>query len=118
MKTKLNISKSKNTMILIMGILTALTILSGQIYNTQFSPSIELSQDSNSNDADDQQQTIVRTVDAVSTTAHVNLIHQFYFITEILYAEENHKESTYFELPKLNTFFTTLFRQIISSNAP
>lgn len=117
MKMKLNISKSKNTMVLIMGILAALTILSGQVYNTQISPSVEVSQESNSGDADDQQ-TIVKTVDAVSTAAHVNLTHQFYFITEILHTEENHEESTYFELPKLSTFFTTLFRQIISPNAP
>jgi hypothetical protein len=105
-------------MILIVGILAALTISSGQVYQTQFTSPVEVGQDGNSEEADDQQHISIQSVDAMATTAHVNLTHQFYFITEILHTEENHEESTHFELPKLSTFFTTLFRQIISPNAP
>jgi hypothetical protein len=105
-------------MILIMGILAALTILSGQVYTTQLTPAVEVSQEDTSSSDTEHQQTIVKAVDAVSTSANVSLTHHFYFINEILHIEENHEESTFFELPKLSTFFTTLFRQIISPNAP
>ena len=105
-------------MILIVGILAALTILSGQIYNTQFAPLVQISQEKAANTDDEQKEIIIKSVEAVSTVAHVNLTHQFYFISEILHKEGDHEESTYFELPKLSTFFTTLFRQIISPNAP
>ena len=106
-------------MILIVGILAALTILSGQVYTTQLAAPTEVvsQEDSATSDAE-QQQVIVKTVDAVSTSASVSLTHQFYFISEILHIQENHEESTFFELPRLSTFFTTLFRQIISPNAP
>ena len=104
-------------MILIMGILAALTILSGQV-STQLTPSMEMSQEDSTTSDTEQQPTIIKAVDAVSTSANVSLTHHFYFISEILHIEENHEESTFFELPKLSTFFTTLFRQIISPNAP
>lgn len=105
-------------MILVVGILAALTILSGQVYNIRISPPVEISQEETADTDDQPEQTTIKAVDAVATTANVNLTHQFYFISEILHKEENHEESTYFELPKLSTFFTTLFRQIISPNAP
>ncbi len=104
-------------MILIVGILAGLTILSGQVYHTQLASPVEVSQESTT-DESDQQQTGIKSADAVATTANINLTHPFYFINEILHSEENHEESTCFELPKLSTFFTTLFRQIISPNAP
>jgi len=105
-------------MILVMGMLAALTILSGQVYNTQVNTPVELSQEESSDDAEDQQPTIIKSVDAAATTANLSLTHQFYFINEILHTEKDHTESTYLELPKLSTFFATLFRQIISPNAP
>jgi hypothetical protein len=118
MKTKSNIPKSKNTMILIMGILAAMTILSGQVYQTKFTAPVEISEDGTSDETDDQPQISIKSVDAVATAASVSLVHQFYFITEILHTEEKHEASTFLELPRLSTFFATLFRQIISPNAP
>ncbi len=106
-------------MILIVGMLAGLTILSGQVSQVQFAPSVEINEEANSDDSEGQkQQIVIKSADAVATTANISLTHQFYFINEILHSEENHEESTYFELPKLSTFFTTLFRQIISPNAP
>ena len=114
-----NISKINHTVLLGLGILTICTILFGQVYTTQFTSSEEIKtyQESSSN-TDAQQQIIVKVVDAIATTTHASLIHSFYFIKEIIHTKKNHEENSRFALPKCNTLFTVLFRQIISPNAP
>jgi len=104
-------------MTLIVGILAAVIILSGQVSNTQSVPTNVITQQADE-DTEDQQKSVLKAVDAVATSAAVSITHQFYFITEIFLPQENHEESAQIELPKLSTFFTTLFRQIISPNAP
>ena len=113
-----NISRTKNTLVLILGLFAALTILSGQVYVNHVASNIEIKQDANDDESGEQEQFIVKAADAVSSTVHISVSHQLYFIQEILLAGEESEESTFIKLPKLSTFFTTLFRQIISPNAP
>lgn len=118
MKRILNISNTKNSLVLILGVFAALTILSSQVYMDQITPQYEVTQDTNTDDSGDHEQIMVKAADAVSSTVHITLTHQLYFIQEILLSEDDSEERTFIKLPKLSTFFTTLFRQIISPNAP
>ena len=102
-----------------MGVLIAMVLGMGQVNyltDTVEKPTVEQNEDENQDTSDEI--IIVSAVDAISTSAQLVISHVFYFISENILSDSPKINSGYFEKPYLVSYLTTIFRQIISPNAP
>ncbi len=120
MNKKLNISQKNRILVLLLGFVVALfTLAAGYVEPTK---SLDSSNEEVAQAADDQSpesQTYISAFDAIPNILQISLpAFEDYLIAEIILDTED--ESVIFELKELGTteFFKTLFRRIISPNAP
>lgn len=121
MSRRKNISKIKSSVSLITGVLAALVILFTQSFyfdyaaETQTESKVKTEQSDNT----DEDQAILKIgSEAVAQVAQVSLQNALHFISNIYLdnSQQNHIE--YKPKPLFNAYFHTLFRLIISPNAP
>ena len=114
-----DISNYKCGATLFFGVIMAVVITIGQIssYRTpdkaQNQEQLDSTDDSSNNDI-----LLLKAADAIATSVQVSLTHQYYFISEIIFAEEPGTSEWHTTTPVLTTYMHTIFRQIISPNAP
>lgn len=108
-------------MTLVIGVLLAVILVSNQIishYQENSVKEITKSQDASTDEDSAAEVSFIQAVDAISSSVQMSLTHVFYFINEILLSDGSENITGYFEGPYLETYLNTIFRQIISPNAP
>ncbi|MEQ9165899.1 MAG: hypothetical protein RLO12_06565 [Fulvivirga sp.] len=119
MSRRKNISKFKSSVSLVTGILAASVILFTQIFYFDYAAENESKVKTEQSDNTDEDQTILKIgSEAVAQVAQVSLQNVLHFISNIYLdnSQQNHIE--YKPKPLFNAYFHTLFRLIISPNAP
>lgn len=114
-----NISKYKRSISLVMGVLAAMLIIFTQSFYFDYAASADKKVKTEQSDSSDKEQTILKIgSEAVAQVAQVSLQNVLHFISNIYLdnSEQNHIE--YRPQPLFNAYFHTLFRLIISPNAP
>lgn len=118
--TKATISNYKQLSTLILGLVMALVITVGQVTANNTSDKIQTQEQQDQQTDNDQaeEMLVLKAADAISTSVQVSLTHHYYFISEIIFDDQSKTDGWHIETPVLTTFMHTLFRQIISPNAP
>ncbi len=107
---------------IMLGLLAALVILVTDVSSATLQK-LEVAQvqaDQDSPDSnDDHQETIVTAgKNLVATVSQLTIDHSWHFIADIWFEIPDDQVMTGFEIREYNTWFKTLFRLIISPNAP
>lgn len=119
MSKRNNISKFKRSVAFVTGILAAAVILFTQSFYFEYATDVESKVKTEQSDNSDQDQAILKIgTEAVAQVAQVSLQNVLHFISNIYLdnSQQNHIE--YRPKPLFNAYFHTLFRLIISPNAP
>ncbi len=113
------ISKYKSSIGLAIGVLAAVVILFTQSFYFNYAANAEYKVKTEQSDNSDKSETILKIgSEAVAQVAQVSLQNVLHFIANIYLdnSQQNHIE--YSPQSLFNTYFHTLFRLIISPNAP
>ena len=117
MKRLAPISNLKRPATITLGVIIALILSVGQggyFQNASFISSVEVPSSEN----DDQEVVMVQAVHAIASTVQHFVANALYFISELVFADEPKLLDAYLDTPYLETYLSTIFRQIISPNAP
>ncbi|UII22837.1 hypothetical protein [Fulvivirga ligni] len=127
MRNHITIRKFKHTIGLCIGVLAALVILTSETCYYSYMASYSLATsgkdttiDIKHDNKDDSNDHAILSIskDAVSSVAHMNITQALHFITEIYSGSSEDVVEIPENIPDFNTYFKTLFRLIISPNAP
>ncbi|UII28719.1 hypothetical protein LVD15_09925 [Fulvivirga maritima] len=120
MKTNSAIRNYKHSIGICLGIIAALVIITSETcyygYLASQTSSIEVSQDDNGDDGEHAIISISK--DAVTSIAHLFIQQVLHFISDIYSASADDVIEIPESIPDFNSYFRTLFRLIISPNAP
>ena len=102
-----------------LGLLIAVLLGVGQVnsYSNDLAKHA-VEQDADADTSESADLVMVSTVDALASSVLSLISHVFYFISENIVSEQADIASVYLEKPYLETYLNTIFRQIISPNAP
>ena len=114
------ISKYKQSIGIVIGIVAAVVILVSQSFYYDYLASADGVNTEISTENTDDQQPDILTIgkDAVATVVQFTITHVLHFIAELQLANSDEIEIEFDQKVELDTFFKTLFRLIISPNAP
>lgn len=79
---------------------------------------IEKSSDKADTDTSDSQKEVYASADVILSVSSIHLDQEFYQIKEIVFGDEEDSEHVPHITERLTSYFRTLFRQVISPNAP
>lgn len=116
-KATANISNYKRLASVLLGVVMAVVIVFGQVTSYDAPENIQENEQQTNEDSSEDI-LVLKAADAIASSVQVNLTHQYYFISEIIFADEPSTSGWHIATPVLTTFMHTLFRQIISPNAP
>ncbi|UII33398.1 hypothetical protein LVD17_06130 [Fulvivirga ulvae] len=115
------ISKYKQTIGIVIGIVAAVVILVSQSFYYDYMANAEVGVKTEiGNETTDDQQPDILTIskDAVTTVVQFTITQVLHFIAELQLANSDEIQVEFDQKVELDTFFKTLFRLIISPNAP
>lgn len=119
MKSFKNISKHKQTIGICFGIIAAIVILMSQSFyydylaNASQEATVEVSDEGN-----EQPDILTISNDAVTSVVQFTIAHVLHFIAELYLDNTDEIEVEVVGKIEANSYFKTLFRRIISPNAP
>jgi len=115
-------NSTRHTFLLALGVVVALTMFASQagLYQLQ---TVALTSEQTEKkldleDKSEQSGEVVYSNDAISTAVSLNVTHALHFIQDILSAPVENSKRPFSILESPSKYFLTLFRRIISPNAP
>lgn len=103
-----------------MGLLSAVAILATDVTSFSYQELVEThAQNDDTADGEEKENTqITAEKNLVASVSQLTIQHGWHFIAEIYFDDEQDYDITGLDVKKYNTWFRTLFRAIISPNAP
>ncbi len=105
---------------LILGFLAAIAILMTDftLVNHQGKTDTELRADQEQDRGDESSTQLTASKDLVATVSQLTIQHAWHFIADIYTVDHEDQDTRGFDVREYDTWFRTLFRLIISPNAP
>ncbi len=105
---------------ILLGLLAAVAILATDITSVSYQAVIEshAQADDTANGEDQDNTQITAEKNLVASVSQLTIHHGWHFIAEIYFDDEQDRDISGLDVREYNTWFRTLFRTIISPNAP